>query len=363
MTKEKKKINLSITNPRVFNAIKTFISLLIALVVTFIVLVFISDDPVTGFKTILFGPLEKARYLGIVIEKTVPYAFAGLCCGLLFKMGFFNLGAEGIYIMSGVACTAMALVEMSSNILHPIICIAIAAVVGGVLMVIPAFLKAKYGANEMVISLMLNSIYLGISNFIIRNTMATTTRSNFYYSQDFLPSAKIGYLIEKYHISACFILLLVVTLLIHLMLKKTKLGYAIRITGTNPRFAEYSGINSFKLSMTVNFLAGVLAGIGSGSVLLTQYAFYQWNNSPGIGFSGSLMAMLGGNNPFSILISSFFIQYLEEGTTILYRFDKAVPSEIVAIVEGVMVLLISSQYFLRGLREKKLLKEGLENDK
>ena len=75
-----------------------------------------------------------------------------------------------------------------------------------------------------------------------------------------------------------------------------------------------------------------------------------------------LLSMLGRNNPIGIVVAAFLIKYLERGTSVLYFVDRAVPSEIVAIVEGIVILLISSQYFLRGFREKRLLKEGLKKD-
>lgn len=361
--KPQKKVNLSITNETVFNAVKIFISILIALAVTFVVLCLVSKNPVNAFTTILFGPLKKARYMGVAIEKTVPYAFAGLACGILFKAGFFNLGAEGIFVISGVVVALIATSALTtSTVIHPILCILGASLVGGTLMLIPAVLKAKFNTNILVLSLMLNSIYAGVAAFIIRNFCLSTTTSTL-GSKDYLATAKIGYLIEKYHVSACFFLLLIVTALVYIVLFKTKLGYQIRLAGENPRFAEYSGINAFKLSMITNFIAGVLAAIGSASQCLTQTSFYIPSQSvTGIGFTGCLLAMLGRNNPIGILVATFFIQYLEEGTRVLYLKDNSVPAEIVAIVEGIMVLLISSQYFLRRFRERQLLKEGLGSD-
>ena len=362
--KLKKKLSvLSITNERVFNVVKMLISILIALAITFVILIFVSDNPVNAMITILTGPLQKARYMGIVIEKTIPYAFAGLCCALLFKAGFFNLGAEGIFLMAGVAVAAVACNPITdSAILHPILSILAAALTGGVLMLIPAFFRAKFNTSEMVSSLMLNSLYSGVAAYLIRTYLLTTTSSTV-GSREYLDTARIGYIFDKFHISACFFLLVIITAILEFVVKKTKFGYQIRLSGTNDRFARYSGINAFKLSMITNFIAGVLAGIGSATHLLTQTTFYIPSTSVvGIGFSGCLMAMLGKNDPIGTVIAAFFIQYLQEGTSVLYYTDTSVPAEIIAVVEGVMVLLISSQYFLRGYREKKLLKEGLKHE-
>lgn len=362
MTKKKSfdKKNLSITNERVFSAVKILISILIALIITFIVLCFISEQPLNAIMTIMFGPLKKARYMGIVIEKTIPYAFAGLAACLLFKAGFFNLGCEGIFIISGVSVAAVAINEkLAIAGLQAILCILAAGITGGILMLIPAFLKAKFNTNEMVLSLMLNSLYAGIAAYLVRTFMLTTTTSTV-GSKNYMATAQIGYIFEKFHISACFFLLIAVMIVLEIVMNKTKLGYQIRLSGTNKKFAEYSGINSFKLSMVVNFLAGVLAGVGSACHLLTQTSFYIPSVSVvGIGFSGLLMSMLGKNDPIATVIATFFYQYLQEGASVLYYTDKSVPSEIIAVVVGIVVLLISSQHFLRKYREKKLLKEGL----
>lgn len=360
-SKYSKNYKLSITNSTVFEVVKMLISIVIALFITFLILCMVSKDPFTALKTILTAPLTKTRYFGEVIESFIPYAFAGLAAGVLFKSGAFNLGAEGIFIISGVVVAAIASsVQGLSPLIHPVLCYIGAIIVGGILMMLPAFLKSKFGTNEMVASLMLNSIYSGIAIHIIRNYLLTTTTSTI-GSKDYLPSAKIGYLYEPLRISACFVLLIIVTVVLYLIMYKTKLGYQIRLAGANPKFAEYSGISSFKLALSTAAIAGVLSGMGATTQLLTQTSFYQPDRTlSGIGFSGMLLAMLGRNNPVGIVVAAFMIKYLEKGTSVLYRIDTSVPAEIVAIVEGIIILLISSQYFLRGFREKKLLKEGLE---
>ncbi len=282
---------------------------------------------------------------------------------MLFKAGFFNLGAEGIYIIAGFFISLVACNQVTtSTVLHPLLSILAGGAVGGVLMLIPAFLKAKFGANEMVLSLMLNSIYSSVSAYLVRTFLLSSTTSTV-GTENYLETAKIGYIISDYKISICFFVMLIVVFVLYFVLKKTRLGYQIRLTGTNPSFAEYSGINSFRLSMTVNFIAGILCGVGSGIFLLTQTTFFIPAQSlTGVGFSGSLLAMLGRNNPIGIMAASFLIKYLEQGTTVLQYTDASVPAEIVSIVQAIMVLLISSQNFLKGFRERRLLKEGLGED-
>jgi len=360
-SKYSKQYKLSISNPRIYDAIKMIIAILIALAITFVLLCLISKDPVNAMITILTGPLTKTRYIGAVIESFISFAFAGLAAGILLSSGAFNMGAEGIFLITGAVVAGIASAPITTSpILHPILCYLGAIVVGGLLMILPSYLKAKFNTNEMVASLMLNSVYSGVTAYIVRTFIATQQRGSV-SSKDYLPTARIGYLYEPLRITICFILLIVTAIVLYLVMNKTKLGYQMRLAGTNPKFAEYSGVSAFKLSIATAVIAGVLCGMGATTQLLTQTSYYTPAQSlVGIGFSGMLLAMLGRNNPIGIIIASFFIKYLEQGTAILYFKDSAVPSEIVSIVEGIIIMLISSQYFLRRFRERRLLKEGLE---
>lgn len=369
-SKQTKTKFFSITNERFYNIVRTSIAVLLGLLVAVIVLFLVSDNPVNAFVTILTGALKKSRYIGVIIEKFMPFVFGALCYCILFKCGFFNLGGEGVILIAGLALSIAACSpELSSlgGVLHPIICIVIACVVGGLLMLIPAFFKAKFGANELVMSLMLNSAYSGIATYYIKHYFLSTDNS-LIASPNFLPTSKINYLpfkfAQTYHITVMFFVGILVTVLVWFILYKTKLGYQIRLVGENPRFADYSGINSFILSMKTNFICGALCGLAAACYLLTQADYFQWTGGAqsNIGFTGTMLAMLGHNNPISAFVATFLIKYLEQGTTVLYYNDTSVPSEIVVIIEGVIILLVSSTNFLKGFREKQLLKEGLESE-
>ncbi len=355
------KYKLSISNPKVFDAVKMGISILIGLTISFVILIFVSNNPVNAIITILTGPLTKTRYIGGVIQSFIPYAFAGLSAGVLFKAGAFNMGSEGVFILSGVVITAIATSPITtSSILHPILCYLGAIVFGGTVMILPSLLKAKFNTNEMVVSLMLNSVYAGVAAYLVRTFLGTVQRGS-NSSKDYLLTAKIGNIYEPLKISVCLFLLIAVTIILYLVMTKSRLGYQIRLAGTNPSFANYSGINAFKLSITTAAIAGVLSAMGATTALLTQTSYYTPSQSlVGIGFSGMLLAMLGRNNPIGIVIAAFLVKYLEQGSQILYFVDNKVPSEIIAIIEGVIIMLVSSQYFLRRFRERKLLEEGLE---
>lgn len=349
-----------LANEKIFEAVKMIASLLLALLITFVVLLAVSSTPLESFSKMLFAPLTKVRYMGNVIELMIPLSFAGLATALLFRTKLFNLGTEGIFYFCGVVTAAIATQTFSNSLLHPIVTILISGLVGGTIAMIPGFFKAKYNTDELVTSLMMNSILFGLGLYVIKNFLQAKDVPGV-ASQLFQSTALLPIIIPGTRIHIGFAILLVVVLLLWLMLFKTKLGYAIRMTGLNKSFAKYSGMNAFSLFLIVHFISGFLGGIGSSIELLGMYSRFQWSALPGLGFTGALMAMLGKNDPFGILAAAFAISYLRTGADIMAR-STDVPVEVVAVVEAVIVLFVSSQYFLRKYHERALIKKGEQQD-
>ena len=142
---------------------------------------------------------------------------------------------------------------------------------------------------------------------------------------------------------------------------ETKLGYAIRMTGLNKNFAKYSGMSAFGLFMVVHLLAGFIGGMGSGVELMGLYKKFNWSSLPGLGFTGALMANIGKNHPIGVLVAAFGISYLRAGAQLLANSSAVIDISMISIVEVILTLLISSQYFLRAWRSKQMLKEEQKN--
>lgn len=357
----KKKFKLTDDIP--FEGMRILLSILIALAITFGVLCLVSGNPVSDFISLLTYPLKSKFYFGYVLVKMVPLCFAGLATLLYFRTGLFNLSTEGVFYISGVVCTYFAInpATLTGNgFIDSTICILAAAICGGVIALLPGYLKAKFSADEMVISLMLNSILFGIGFYIVKTFLAIPGISGT-SSAPFEASAKLSIIIPKTQVHSGIIIMAVMVAVVYVLLFKTKLGYSIRMTGLNKSFAKYSGMSAFSLFMVVHFLAGFLGGMGSAVELLGVYKSFSWSQLPGLGFTGALMAMLGKNHPIGVLVAAFGISYLRASAQLLANSSPVIDIKLISIVEVILTLLISSQYFLRKWREKKLLKEEQRN--
>ena len=339
-----------------FEFMRVIISVALALIIAVIIISFVSKDPLEALSNFLLGPISSLSHIGNVIEMAIPLAFTGLAVSLLFKARLFNLGAEGIFYISGIATAYVAIYVKLPLVIHPLVAILAGVVVGAICSSIPGILKAKWNANELVTSLMFNYILVGIGLYILSYKMRDA-KAYAIASPKFRPTAKLGVIIPGTRIHAGLIILIAVCIAAYYFLYKTKWGYEIRMLGINRAFAEYSGINAFWVIVLVHIVSGALAGLGGSVELLGMYNKFQWTSMPGYGLDGALVALLAKNNPASVLVAAIFLAYIRIGADMMARMSD-VPAEMVAIVQAIIILLISADKFLKFWKERMLLKEA-----
>lgn len=354
-----RKISQSLIEEKPFEALRIIVAIFIALGIILAVLFFVSPTPINDFARLLTYPLQKKFYFGYVLIKMIPLCFAGLATLLYFRTSLFNLSTEGVFYFSGIVCTYFAINStfMTGNgLIDSFICILVAGLSGGIIALFPGWLNAKFQTDELVISLMLNSILYGFGFWLMKTFMADTSVSG-NASLPFLPSTRLSTIISGTQVHSGLIIMFAMVIFVYILLFKTKLGYQLRITGLNSKFAKYSGMSAFGLFMVVHFIAGFIGGVGSSVELLGMYPQFSWAVLPGLGFTGALMAMLGKNHPIGVLIAAFGISYLRASAQLLANSAPYIDVKMISIVEVVLTLLISSRFFLQAWRERQLLKE------
>ena len=354
---QEKKKKFSWTDEVPFEILRLFTAIVVALLISFLVLCFVSDNPVNDFVSLLTYPFKSTFYFSYVLVKMIPLVFAGLATLLYFRASLFNLGTEGVFYISGVFMTFFAVNPLTGiGIIDQIICIAVAALAGGLISLLPGFLKAKWNADVMVISLMMNNILFGVGLWIVRTFLQPAGVSG-NSSEYFADSVRLTRIMQGTQVTTGIIIALVMVAVVWVLLYKTKLGYQLRMTGSNARFAAYSGMSAFGLMLLIHFISGAIAGMGSAVELLGNYQRFSWSTLPGLGFTGALMAMMGKNNPIGATIAAFGISYLRASAQLLANTSPVIDVKMISIVEVILTLLISSQYFLRSWRNKQMIKE------
>lgn len=338
-----------------FEALRTLVAISTAVLIGFGIILLISEQPLEAISTFLLGPIRSLRYIGNVVELAIPLMFAGLAMAVVFQASLFNLGGEGVFFMSATMASAIAIFLKLPAFVHQPLAIFTGGVVGMLIMAIPGFFKAKWNASELVTSLMLNSILLGIGQYImnyhLRDVTATAVISVKYET-----TAVLSRILPGTRLHSGLIIALFMVLLVYVFMYRTKWGYEIRITGMNKRFADYSGINTFKVIILAHLLAGLIAGMGGAIETLGMHQKFEWTGLPGYGFDGALVAMLARNKPGGVVASALFLAYIRVGADMVARLSD-VPSEMVFILQGIIILLISAERFLHSYKQRLVLKE------
>ena len=339
------------TSERLYNFIRACTAVLIAFPAAFLIIALCSADPLHSIRVFMLSPFSQVRYIGNIVELAIPLVFSGLAMSVLFKASLFNLGGEGVFYISGLLISPIAIFIPMPSAIHQIAIILAGSIAGCIVMLIPGFLKAKYNASELVTSLMLNSILLGIGTYMLRHYIRDPATGTL-MSYRFEPTALLPRIIPGTRIHLGLVIALICVAAMHVFMHKTKWGYEIRMTGVNKKFAIYSGMNTFKVVIMTHVIAGVLAGMGGAVQVIGMHRRFEWASLPGYGFDGALIAMLGNNNPLGVAGAAVFVAYLRVGAEMVARLSD-VPAEMISILQAIILLLVSAKRFLNWHRLKR----------
>lgn len=275
-----------------------------------------------------------------------PYIFAGLSVALGFRAGLFNIGAEGQFFI-GALCSAFVGYSIKGlpMVIHLPLALLAGAVGGAVWGMIPGYLKAKFGAHEVVNTIMMNWIAFKLSDWLLNGPMK---------SSGFRPvtpnveaSAELPRLFaDPLRFNVGFFLALLVAYLVYWFLFKTTIGFEIRSVGANPDAAKYAGMNIVKNLVLVMALAGGLAGLAGSAQVLGVDHWVGQGFSAGYGFDAIALALLGKSHPFGVVLSALLFGFLRSGATNMQS-RAGIPIDIISIIQGLVIIFIAAPAIIR----------------
>lgn len=354
---------------RFFNLARGAAAISIALLVAMIFILISSKTPWTAMRYLLIGPLLSfhegavifnAQYLYQVLAATIPIIFTGLAVTVMFSANQFNLAGEGCVLAGGFVGGVLGVYLNINSGWHWVVSVLIATAVCGVIMLIPALLKVKLGASEMVTSLMLNFIILYVVLHYLNFHFADRTKGAT-MTKEFKPTAIIPSLVAgNSKLTVGFIVAIAATILVALFMYRTRWGYAIRMIGINESFSLYSGMNVGWTIVLAQVIGGMLSGMGGSIEVLGRYQTYLWRDLPGYGWVGITIAILAKNNPIYVPLAAFFIAYLNKGCLLMSTYCD-VPVEMIDIIQAAIFLFFAAEQFLSGYRQKLVVKTTQED--
>lgn len=341
-----------------YNLLRVLVAILIALGIACAIIFCVSEEPLTAIQKLLLGPLQTKRNFFTVISTMIPLVFTGLAINVMHKSGLFSMVADGSFYMGAVAAAYVAIEWTLPSGLHQLALIIVASVVGGIIGLIPALIKKYTGANELVVSLMLNYVFFYGGMFVINTWLLDQTTG--FASYKFKETARLGLMIKGTNLHYGFLIMLAVIAVMYILVEKSEFGYRLKVTGASRRFAKYSGIGVTGVMIGSQCIGGILAGMGGAIELVGIYRKFEWYKPVSYVWDGILVNLLASSKPALIPVAAFFLSYVRVGADIMSR-NSDVDNEIVAVIQGVIILLVAAERFLYGMKKRKEEREALEN--
>jgi general nucleoside transport system permease protein len=311
-------------------------------------------SPIKAY-TVLFSE-ALANYYGFAntLNKMAPLLLASLGVLVALKAGQFNIGGEGQIYMGGLGS---ALVGLQVHGLPAVVHIPLALLggfaLGALWGVIPGYLKAVQGINEVITTLLLNYIAQNLISYLVSGVLMERNAPS-PFSPPIDPAAQLPILLPQTQAHAGIVIGLIATIALWIIFAYTPLGYQIEAVGQNPIASRYAGISVRGTIIGTMALAGGLAGLaGSGEVMGLKYRLFE-NFSPGYGFDAIAIAFLSRGNLAGVLLISLFFGALRSGANVMQR-SAGVPVTVVYAIQGLTVLFIAISLALerRFVEEQK----------
>ncbi len=344
-------------NPSIlWQVLSPILALLLTLIAGLFLFGLLNKSPIAALQTLLITPWSSLYGLTELTVKAAPILLVALGLTICFQAKVWNIGAEGQLIVGAIFSSTVALTLPLNNYSLLILSL-IAGVVGGAIWgAIPALLKVRFNANEILTSLMLNYVAISLLNYVVQEPLKDPQGLNFPESAPFSQFATLPIVIPRTRMHLGVILAIVAALLIWGLLKLTFFGYAVRVVGASPSAARYAGINCDRIIYLSLVLSGGLAGLAGACEVLGPIGQLRSTISPGYGYTAIIAAFIGRLNPIGAILSSLLMALLYVGSELL-QIKQGLPLAIASVFQGILFFFLLATELLiynsvRGSQEE-----------
>jgi ABC-type uncharacterized transport system permease subunit len=332
-------------------------ALIFSFAISTIVLEISGNSAIDAFHA-MFNYAARTDSVVSILNRGAPLYLAGLAVAIGFKMNLFNIGVNGQYLLAALLAAAVGAAVSLPQVLHVALIMLVAVLVGALWSAIPATLKVTRGVSEVVSTIMLNYVALAIIGWTLSNYLRDRTTKSLQLQTPLIQkSGRIGGLngfIGKFGIHPPpgsslygFVpIAVLVGVLFWIIVWKTRFGFDLRASGTNPSAARASGVDPRAMVFKTMILSGIFAGLVGLPDLFGQSHQYTLDFRGDYGFNGIGVALLGRNHPGGIALGAILFGFLERSAQILDI--EGIPKEIVTIMKGIIIISVVIAYEVVG---------------
>lgn len=340
---------------------------IVSLLVSSIAVLASHKSPMLAYKTMWeFG--TQGGSLMEAVNSATPYYIAAIAIAVTFRAGLFNIGVEGQLRLGALFSAYIGAMFTLPPVLHVLAIFIVAMTIGGLWASIAAYLKVKRGVNEVISTIMLNSLAVGMTSFLFAKYFAVITEGSNNMTTKELPESawfpdlvplltKLGMPeIQGASVNGMLVIAIALGFIFWFVVNRTRFGFELRASGANPIAARVSGVNSKRMTVVALVISGAIAGLSGLPAVLGETHAYNMGFRSGIGFSAIAVALLGRNSAGGMAFSALLFGFLEVSSRALELIDIA--PETYVIMQG--SILLSSVIAYEVVRRFKLTLQSKE---
>ena len=319
-------------------------ALVLVLVLMSVAMIVAGTNPIEGFTALIAGALGGRNEIGETLVATSALLFPALGIVLAFRGGLFNIGAEGQLLIGAMFAGVVGAWLHDPGWIGMIELLVLGAIGGGIWGSIAGFMKARFGANEIISTLMLNfvaaSVALTVVSGPLRGPLATGAETAWLDPKYWLPT-----LLPQTRLSIGLLVALGIAFALNYVLNKTVFGYDLKAAGDAPEAARRSGINIPRLTWLSLTLSGAIAGLGGATIVTGELHRFNTQLSPGYGFTAIAVALVGDLQPLWVCVAAFGFGILESGGLAMQA-SAQVPKDAIHVIEGLIILVLAARRYV-----------------
>lgn len=336
-------------------------AIIVGLIISAAMLLFMKADPIEVFSTAFMKIITDKYTMGEVLVKSTPLIFTALAFAFTYKANLYNIGAQGQFYAGAIAAVSISLAWDDKLPTWLLIFVALIAtfVAGGLVGALIGLAKAKFNANEFLVSMMSTYVVSALMDYLLR-TFLQETKGEYLQTDAILKNAYLPNILPGTRLHLGFLLGIFASIFVWVLLYKTPLGFRIRAVGYNHNVSELGGISTKSIYVIAFLISGGLAGIaGLTEVNGVQHMLLQNFNS-NIGSFGLGIAILANGNPIGCIFAAILFGFLNVmGTTMGRLPGLKIPASIIDLIEGIVMICVIISYFLRHTINRNIQKRNI----
>ena len=339
---------------------RTVFGIVLGLIASAVLIAISGVNPFLAYGALIRGAFGNAQALSNVLVRASPLLLGGIGVSLGIKAGVWNIGMEGYMYLGAIGASMVGILELGlPPFLHILICFLCAAAFSAVWGLIPGYLKAYKGVNEVTSTIMMSYIAIYLTNWVVSSFAPIAEIGKFYpMSKQFASTALLPILMKGSSLHPGPFLAILLCVIFYFILNYTSFGYRTKMLGANPNAAKYAGVDARKQIMLIIMIGAIIGGLSGAVEVMGLKRRVYMEFVTNVGYESVVVALLAGGNPLGVIFSALFFAALKAGGATM-SIETGVISSMNSIIIATCMLFVIGV----GVVDSRRLSRVVDNSK